>query len=139
MDVLADEVKAVKRVREVLATKFPPGTFPVKISIPVVPTVRVVITFSKFVDLQSSEQFFTPPSSPRDLPSSLEEEEEHHHHCPGSAASVHPMTLEEEDDPFTIPSDYTWTTLVAEDERLRRSSSRKGECKKKQSRKTCPR
>lgn len=30
-----------------------------------VPTVRVVITFTKFVELQPTEQFFTPLSSPR--------------------------------------------------------------------------
>lgn len=34
-------------------------------AIPVVPTVRVVVTFTKFVELQSTEQFFTPLSSPR--------------------------------------------------------------------------
>ncbi|MBA0778368.1 hypothetical protein Gotri_006238, partial [Gossypium trilobum] len=97
LDILANKVKAVRRMRELLTTKFPPGTFPVKIpvslegclvwvfdaldddsltngqkeskcvqvAIPVVPTVRVVITFTKFVELQSTEQFFTPLSSPR--------------------------------------------------------------------------
>lgn len=32
-----------------------------------VPTVRVVITFTKFVELQPTEQFYTPFSSPRQL------------------------------------------------------------------------
>ena len=36
-----------------------------QLAIPVVPTVRVVITFTKFIELQSTEQFFTPLSSPR--------------------------------------------------------------------------
>lgn len=36
-----------------------------QVAIPVVPTVRVVVTFTKFVELQSTEQFFTPLSSPR--------------------------------------------------------------------------
>lgn len=65
LDILANKVKAVRRLRELLTTKFPPGTFPVKVAIPVVPTVRVVVTFTKFVELQSTEQFFTPLSSPR--------------------------------------------------------------------------
>ncbi|VFQ88944.1 unnamed protein product [Cuscuta campestris] len=60
LDILANKVKAVRRLRELLTTKFPPGTFPVKVAIPVVPTVRVVVTFTKFVELQPVEQFFTP-------------------------------------------------------------------------------
>ncbi|KAE7995412.1 hypothetical protein FH972_000213 [Carpinus fangiana] len=67
LDILANKVKAVRRMRELLTTKFPPGTFPVKVAIPVVPTVRVVITFTKFVELQPTEQFYTPFSSPRHL------------------------------------------------------------------------
>ncbi|KAG6695291.1 hypothetical protein I3842_09G090300 [Carya illinoinensis] len=67
LDILANKVKAVRRLRELLTTKFPPGTFPVKVAIPVVPTVRVVITFTKFVELQPTEQFYTPFSSPRHL------------------------------------------------------------------------
>ncbi|KAF5960557.1 hypothetical protein HYC85_001766 [Camellia sinensis] len=54
LDILANKVKAVRRMRELLTTKFPPATFPVKVAIPVVPTVRVVITFTKFVELQST-------------------------------------------------------------------------------------
>lgn len=65
LDILANKVKAVRRMRELLTTSFPPATFPVKIAIPVVPTVRVVITFTKFVELQPIEQFYTPLSSPR--------------------------------------------------------------------------
>lgn len=65
LDILANKVKAVRRMRELLTTKFPPGTFPVKVAIPVVPTVRVVITFTKFIDLQPPEKFYTPLSSPR--------------------------------------------------------------------------
>ncbi|XP_021293718.1 ankyrin repeat domain-containing protein 13C isoform X1 [Herrania umbratica] len=65
LDILANKVKAVRRMRELLTTKFPSGTFPVKVAIPVVPTVRVVITFTKFVELQPAEQFYTPLSSPR--------------------------------------------------------------------------
>ncbi|KAJ6769551.1 ANKYRIN REPEAT FAMILY PROTEIN [Salix purpurea] len=75
LDILANKVKAVRRMRELLTTKFPAGTFPVKKQgtgvrprgwrFPVVPTVRVVITFTKFVELPAVEQFYTPLSSPR--------------------------------------------------------------------------
>lgn len=76
LDILANKVKAVRRMRELLTTKFPPGTFPVKLAIPVVPTVRVVITFTKFVEFQPTEQFFTPFSSPRHLADDYGYEEE---------------------------------------------------------------
>ncbi|RZC72311.1 hypothetical protein C5167_035452 [Papaver somniferum] len=67
LDILASKVKAVRRLRELLTTKFPHGTFPVKVAIPVVPTVRVIVTFTKFVNLQPVEQFYTPVTSPRHL------------------------------------------------------------------------
>jgi ankyrin repeat domain-containing protein 13 len=41
-----------------------------QVAIPVVPTVRVVITFTKFVPLIEPEEFFTPMSSPSLLASS---------------------------------------------------------------------
>lgn len=37
LDILANKVKVVRRLREVLTTKFPPGTFPVKVLISDVP------------------------------------------------------------------------------------------------------
>lgn len=53
-------------------------------AIPVMPTVRVVITFTKFVELQPTEQFYTPFSSPRhlvcDSPSTRGEEESENHY-----------------------------------------------------------
>lgn len=53
-------------------------------AIPVMPTVRVVITFTKFVELQPTEQFYTPFSSPRHLvcdgPSTRGEEESETHY-----------------------------------------------------------
>lgn len=49
-----------------------------KVAIPVVPTVRVLITFTKFVDLQPpEEQFFTPFSSPRHFISSGDENDDY--------------------------------------------------------------
>jgi hypothetical protein len=64
-----------------------------QVAIPVVPTVRVVITFTKFVDLQPTEQFYTPFSSPRHLihgGRGGEEEhksETHHSSLPSSSSS----------------------------------------------------
>ncbi|CAN7040404.1 unnamed protein product [Brassica oleracea var. botrytis] len=74
LDILANKVKAVRRMRELLTAKFPPGTFPVKLSIPVIPTVKVVVTFSKFVPLRPIDQFYTPLSSPRHLSAAAEDQ-----------------------------------------------------------------
>ncbi|CAL9044823.1 unnamed protein product, partial [Musa banksii] len=45
LDILANKVKAIHRLRDRLTTKLPPGTFPVKVAIPVVPTIRVLVIF----------------------------------------------------------------------------------------------
>ncbi|KAF2287566.1 hypothetical protein GH714_001333 [Hevea brasiliensis] len=60
LDILANKVKAVRRLRELLTTKLPQGTFPVKVAIPIVPTIRVLVTFTKFEELQPVEEFSTP-------------------------------------------------------------------------------
>lgn len=120
LDILANKVKAVRRIRELLTTKLPPGTFPVKIAVPVVPTIRVIITFTKFEELQSSEEFVTPPSSP-------DVRGKHGAHnssswfswIKGSASKVAGTSgvskepLEEVIDPFAIPHDYVWTNMDA--------------------------
>ncbi|KAK6154644.1 hypothetical protein DH2020_008892 [Rehmannia glutinosa] len=55
LDIYASKMKPVRRMREVLTTTFPPGTFPVKVAVPLVASVRVVITIRKFVELQRTE------------------------------------------------------------------------------------
>ncbi|KAF9625517.1 hypothetical protein IFM89_023828 [Coptis chinensis] len=65
LDFLANKVKAIRCLRELLTTNLPPGTFPVKVVIPVVPTIRVLVTFTKFEELQPLDEFSTPPLSPR--------------------------------------------------------------------------
>ncbi|KAF9597798.1 hypothetical protein IFM89_021883 [Coptis chinensis] len=65
LDILANKVKAIRRLRELLTTNLPPGTFPVKVAIPVVPTISVLVTFTKFEELQPLDEFSTPPLSPR--------------------------------------------------------------------------
>ncbi|KAK3188388.1 hypothetical protein Dsin_027949 [Dipteronia sinensis] len=152
LDILANKVKAVRRLRELLTTKFPPGTFPVKVAIPVVPTVRVVITFTKFVELQSTEQFYTPLSSPRHFLRGGQSEDQksdtHYSSFPStssstwsssawlrrsgsqsaskqqqSSASVAQQQFEQ--DPFAIPSGYTWTSIEDKSScsKLRKSKS----------------
>ncbi|KAL0754790.1 hypothetical protein Bca101_092458 [Brassica carinata] len=74
LDILAINVEAVRRMKELLTVKFPPGTLPVKMSIPVIPTVKVVITFSKFVALPSMDQFYTPVSSPSHISAGVEDQ-----------------------------------------------------------------
>ncbi|XP_058094441.1 uncharacterized protein LOC131240323 [Magnolia sinica] len=118
LDILANKVKAVRRLRELLTTKFPPGAFPVKIAIPVVPTVRVVVTFTKFVDLQP--QFFTPMSSPRHLQDIPEE----HLFAASRSKSINPQS--QPLDPFTIPSDYSWTSIDDKSRKMKKSKSKKG-------------
>ncbi|CAA7409074.1 unnamed protein product [Spirodela intermedia] len=144
LDVLAGKVKAVRRLRELLTTKFPPGTFPVKVAIPVIPTVRVVITFTKFVALPPLEQFFTPLSSPGEISEDGGDQEEEgsrrrrqsedYGWCrrwggrstAASLKSVSPSPLPEElPEPFAIPSDYAWTSIAAKKRGMRRLRSRK--------------
>ncbi|KAJ4915405.1 ankyrin repeat family protein [Raphanus sativus] len=137
LDILANKVKAVRRMRELLTAKFPPGTFPVKLSIPVIPTVKIVMTFSKFVPLRPMDQFYTPLSSPRHLSAAVEDQcdVESEETCDirtstssrstFSASSWRRLNitgtgksaqrrLEEEQaqmvDPFSIPTGYKWTS-----------------------------
>ncbi|KAK6145859.1 hypothetical protein DH2020_019728 [Rehmannia glutinosa] len=63
LDILANKVKAIRRLRELLTTKLPKGTFPVKVAIPVVPTIRVIVTFTKFEELQPLNEFSSPTAA----------------------------------------------------------------------------
>ncbi|OVA02358.1 Ankyrin repeat [Macleaya cordata] len=135
LDILANKVKAVRRLRELLTTKLPHGTFPVKIAIPIVPTIRVIVTFTKFEELQPSEEFSTPLSSPAHFQDSKSKESE------GSTSWISWMRgsrgghssdsegrcYKEEVDPFHIPSDYTW---VDANEKKRRMKAKKAKSKK---------
>ncbi|CAH2044597.1 unnamed protein product [Thlaspi arvense] len=133
LDILANKVKAVRRLRELLTTKLPAGTFPVKLAIPIIPTVRVLVTFTKFEELQPSEEFSTPPSSPvfHDAKSS---------ESSSSASWVSWMKgargagqsldgdsnryKDTEVDPFLIPSDYTWVDSAEKKRRLKAKKAR---------------
>ncbi|XP_057550167.1 uncharacterized protein LOC130828289 isoform X1 [Amaranthus tricolor] len=139
LDILADKVKAVRRLRELLTTKLPLGTFPVKVAIPLVPTIRVVVTFTKFEELQAVEEFSTPLSSPAHFQDSKSKDSE------GSTSWISWMKgsrgaqssdgesqsqshrCRDDVDPFSIPLDYTW---VDANEKKRRMKARKAKSKK---------
>ncbi|KAK7292417.1 hypothetical protein RIF29_08196 [Crotalaria pallida] len=150
LDILANKVKAVRRLRELLTTKLPPGTFPVKVAIPVVPTVRVVITFTKFVELQPVEQFFTPFSSPRHLLLSEDGDEKHKQESRHSTASAwlrrnnsqsgaagnkqqqqKCSSMPMDSDPFAIPAGYTWTRSNNVDDKSKKMKKSKSVKKSK--------
>ncbi|KAG6532235.1 ankyrin repeat domain-containing protein 13C-like [Zingiber officinale] len=141
LDILANKVKAVRRLRELLTTKFPPGTFPVKVAIPILPTVRVVVTFTKFAYLTQSEQFFTPLSSPRLLP--VPEDEENHkidtHKSSwlrwnssstktsvNRSKSVNTSQVIDHIDPFDIPTNYKWVSIHTKSQNSRTMKPKKG-------------
>ncbi|KAL4190731.1 hypothetical protein AMTRI_Chr07g26230 [Amborella trichopoda] len=139
LDILANKVKAIRRLRELLTTQLPPGTFPVKVAIPVVPTIRVIVTFTKFEELQPLEEFCTPPSSP--LPGRLVGRESPSisanysngswfqwikvPYRQGSSGINSPSSrVEDIQDPFAIPSDYTWTTMEAKKKKAHENKSK---------------
>eukprot|EP00268_Persea_americana_P067905 TRINITY_DN9398_c0_g1_i2.p1 TRINITY_DN9398_c0_g1~~TRINITY_DN9398_c0_g1_i2.p1 ORF type:complete len:657 (-),score=153.24 TRINITY_DN9398_c0_g1_i2:395-2365(-) len=140
LDILANKVKAIRRLRELLTTKLPPRTFPVKVAIPVVPTIRVLVTFTKFEELQPLDEFCTPPSSPsyshpvgRESPapqptSSWLQWIKAPYRQSSSMISGPSSRVEDIQDPFIIPPDYTWITLEAKKKKMQenRGKSKKG-------------
>lgn len=135
LDILANKVKAIRRLRELLTTKLPMGTFPVKVAIPVIPTIRVLVTFTKFEELQPSDEFSTPPSSPtataRESPSMSQSSSSSwfqwiktpYHRSSSSNGS----RIENIQDPFAIPPDYTWITAEEKKKKMQeKSKSKKG-------------
>ncbi|XP_008789496.2 ankyrin repeat domain-containing protein 13C-A-like [Phoenix dactylifera] len=131
LDILSNKVKAVRRLRELLTTKLPSGTFPVKVAIPVVPTIRVLVTFTKFEDLQPLEDFSTPSSSPekkypsKNLPSSswLQWMKGSSRQKP-SKSSGPSNRVENIQDPFMIPPDYAWVSPETKKKKLQENGSK---------------
>ncbi|XP_030549589.1 ankyrin repeat domain-containing protein 13C-B [Rhodamnia argentea] len=127
LDILANKVKAIRRLRELLTTKLPMGTFPVKVAIPVVPTIRVLVTFTKFEELQPLDEFATPPSSPTGQESpavtststtSWLQWIKAPYHRPSSSFGGSSSRIENVQDPFLIPPDYTWVTAEAKKKKM---------------------
>ncbi|CAL5364921.1 unnamed protein product [Camellia sinensis] len=153
LDILANKVKAVRRLRELLTTKLPQGTFPVKewdplnmikciplpsaysIAVPIVPTIRVLITFTKFEELQQMEEFSTPPSSPMHFEDAKSKESEGSTSWMswmrgsrgGQSSDSEGRSFRDEIDSFQIPSDYVW---VDANEKKRRMKAKKAKNRK---------
>lgn len=100
-----------------------------------VPTVRVVITFTKFVELQPVDNFYTPVSSPRQLASGRSKVEESSTAGEGSGylslskswlrggGSSRQQASKVEEDPLRIPAGYVWSSFDEKNRRTRRSKS----------------
>lgn len=139
LDILADKVKAVRRLRELLTTKLPLGMFPVKVAIPIIPTIRVVVTFNKIEELSMAEEFGTPLSSPAHFSDSKgkghELSESSGSWLSWIRGSRDPMnrtsSMREESvedvDPFLIPPAYTW---IDTKEKKRRLKAKKAKAKR---------
>ncbi|KDP20326.1 hypothetical protein JCGZ_06412 [Jatropha curcas] len=136
LDILANKVKAIRRLRELLTTKLPMGTFPVKVAIPVVPTIRVLVTFTKFEELQPVDEFATPPSSPtaagRESPAVAQSSSSswfqwikapYQRPCPSTGSSS--SRIENIQDPFVIPPDYTWISAEAKKKKMQEKNKSK--------------
>ncbi|KAL1548346.1 ankyrin repeat domain-containing protein 13C-like [Salvia divinorum] len=141
LDILANKVKAIRRLRELFTTKLPKGTFPVKVAIPVVPTVRVIVTFTKFEELQPLDEFSTPPSSPtgvgKESPmvqsssSSWFQWIKSPYQRPSTSTGGSSSRIDNLQDPFAIPSEYSWITAEAKKKKMQeRSKSKKSKIQK---------
>ncbi|XP_077217614.1 uncharacterized protein LOC143851968 isoform X2 [Tasmannia lanceolata] len=138
LDIVGHKVKAVRPLRELLTTKIPAGTFPVKVAISVVPTIRVLVTFTKFEELQPEEEFSTPPSSPMNSRAVGQESPAMQnsnswiqwlkapYRQSSSMISGPSKCAEDIQDPFMIPPDYHCITF----EDMMKKMKEKGKSKK---------
>ncbi|KAF8081161.1 hypothetical protein N665_0902s0014 [Sinapis alba] len=143
LDILANKVKAVRRLRELMTTKLPSGTFPVKVAIPVIPTIRVLVTFTKFEELEAIEdEFVTPPStptspvknSPRDEPQTSSSSSSSSWYQWIKTPNQRPSTSsggfnngksENDQDPFAIPRGYNWITSEEKKKKIQEKNKAK--------------
>ncbi|EOA36820.1 hypothetical protein CARUB_v10008526mg [Capsella rubella] len=144
LDILANKVKAIRRLRELMITKLPSGTFPVKVAIPVIPTIRVLVTFTKFEELEAIEdEFVTPPSSPTYSVKNSPREETQNSSSSSSSwfqwiktPSQRPSTssssgginiskAENDQDPFAIPRGYNWITSEEKKKKIQEKNKAK--------------
>lgn len=116
-----------------------------KVAIPVVPTVRVMITFTKFVELPPlEEQFFTPFSSPRHFFSGGGDDNEDDddddkginrasvssrfsRSCSRSGLLTNKVPQKAipqvAADPFEVPIGYSWSSFDEKGKKLKKSKS----------------
>lgn len=113
----------------------------IQVAIPVVPTIRVLVTFTKFEELQPLDEFATPPSSPSasgeespaatNIPSSSWFQWIKAPYRASSSAAGSSSRIENIPDPFAIPSDYTWVTAEAKKKKMQeKNKSKKGKSHK---------
>jgi hypothetical protein len=106
-----------------------------QVAIPIVPTIRVLVTFTKFEELQPSEEFSTPLSSPAHFQESKSKESEGASSWiswmrgsrGGQSSDSDSHRYKDEIDPFLIPADYTWVDAT---EKKRRMKAKKAKNKK---------
>lgn len=106
-------------------------------AIPIVPTIRVVITFTKFEELSPpSDEFATPLSSPTHFQEYKAKGTEtsgswyswvRSGRSGQSSDESETKNWKDEIDPFSIPSDYTW---VDTNEKKRRMKAKKAKSKR---------
>ncbi|KFK42815.1 hypothetical protein AALP_AA1G042500 [Arabis alpina] len=144
LDILANKVKAIRRLRELMTTKLPAGTFPVKVAIPVIPTIRVLVTFTKFEELEAIEdEFVTPPSSPTSSAKNSPRDETQTssssssswfqwiktpNQRPSASSSSGGYGIgkaENDQDPFTIPRGYNWITSEEKKKKIQEKNKAK--------------
>ncbi|CAI0385196.1 unnamed protein product [Linum tenue] len=112
------------------------------VAIPIVPTIRVIVTFTKFEELIPVEEFSTPLSSPTHFQDSKSREFSSDAGSTttswisswmkggsrgGQSSDSDSHRYKDEVDPFHIPSDYKW---VDANEKKRRMKARKARTKK---------
>ena len=103
-----------------------------QVAIPIVPTIRVLVTFTKFEELQPTEEFCTPPSSPVHFHDAKSEVSSSWLSWMtgsrgGQSSDSESRSFREEIDPFHIPPDYAW---VDANEKKRRMKAKKAKSKK---------
>ncbi|KAF8401948.1 hypothetical protein HHK36_012899 [Tetracentron sinense] len=105
------------------------------VAIPIVPTIRVLVTFTKFEELQPMEEFSTPLSSPAHFQDTKGKDSEGSTSWiswmrgsrGGQSSDGESRCYKDEIDPFHIPLDYSW---VDANEKKRRMKAKKAKSKK---------
>ena len=100
-----------------------------------VPTIRVLVTFTKFEELQPLDEFSTPPSSPtagRESPAVVQSSSSSWFQwikTPYNRASSSNVgsssRIENIQDPFLLPADYKWVTAEEKKKRMHEKSKLK--------------
>lgn len=104
-----------------------------------VPTIRVLVTFTKFEELQPVDEFTTPPSSPSaagpESPAMMQSSSSSwfqwikapYQRPTSSSNSGSSSRIDNIQEPFAIPSDYTWVTAEAKKKKMQeKNKSKKG-------------